>query len=220
MVNRRFAKVLAWRYKILAFIFVVLAGGLVLLPKYEKHEGISPEKLLSNALSTERYISTDELADRIINQDPSFILVDVRDLASYKKHSLKNSIHIPLDSILSESAKDYLDQDQYDLIFYSNNQFTADQAWMICKRLGYNNLFVLEGGVQSWFNTIINPVKPSENMTAQEFDIYSFRKAASMYFGVVYPEDIIQPKRIVKKAPPKKVVPVKKKKKMPMEGGC
>ena len=221
MVNRKVAKVLAWRYKILAFVFVLLAAGLVLLPKYEKHEGISPESLLVNGISTERFITTDKLADMIINQDPGFILIDVRDEASYKKYSLKNAINIPLDSILGSHAKIYLNQDQFNIIFYSNNQFTANQAWLLNKRLGYDKIFVLEGGIQSWYTTIINPTKPTESMTTREHDLYSFRKAASMYFGVVYPEDIIQPEKPkIVKTPPKKVVPIKKKKKMPLEGGC
>ena len=46
MVNRKFAKFLALRYKILAFIFILLAAGLVLLPKFEKQEGIQPISLL------------------------------------------------------------------------------------------------------------------------------------------------------------------------------
>jgi hypothetical protein len=57
MINRKFAKVLSFRYKILALVFIVLAGGLVLLPKYEKHEGIKPEKLflLSNSKASEKH---------------------------------------------------------------------------------------------------------------------------------------------------------------------
>ena len=90
------------------------------------------------------------------------------------------------------------------------------------------NLNVLKGGVNTWFNTIINPKKPTENMASNEFDLYSFRKAASMYFGVAYPEKVSKKPTIVKKVSiaktssttPKKVIPKKKKKKMPVEGGC
>ena len=58
-------------------------------------------------------------------------------------------------------------------------------------------------------------------MAAQEFDLYTFRKSASMFFGVVYPEQIkVVKKPVVKKVVPKKVIPIKKKKKMPVEGGC
>ena len=218
MVNRKLVKFLSLRYKILSAVLIVLAGGLVLLPKYEKHEGISPEELLSKAISPERYITTDELADKIINQDPTVLLIDVRDENSYKKYSLPNAINIPLNKILEEDSEPYLNQDEYDVVLFSNDNFHSDQAWMLCNRLDYKNLHVLKGGINTWFNTIINPKKPLENMASNEFELYSFRKAASMYFGVAYPEQVKVTK--VKKVVPKKVIAVKKKKKLPTEGGC
>ena len=190
MINRNLAKVLSFRYKILALIFIVLAGGLVLLPKYERHEGISPEKLLSNAISPERYISTDVLAHKIINQDPSFLLVDVRDEESFKKYSLPYAINIPLDKLLDEDSEAYLNQNQFDVILFCNDDFQSNQAWLLCNRLGYKNLRVLKGGINTWFNTIIKPSIPEENMPAEAFELYTFRKAASMYFGVAYPEQV------------------------------
>ncbi|MFD1294468.1 rhodanese-like domain-containing protein [Lutibacter holmesii] len=208
------------RYLFLATLLIILAGGLVLLPKYQKHEGIKPELLLSNAISPERYISTDELADRIINQDPSILLIDVRDSISYLKNTIPNAVNIPLKDILKEDYEGYLNQDEYDVILFSNDNFYADEAWIICNRLDYQNLRVLKGGINRWFNTIINPTKPTENMAAINFELYSTRKAASMYFGVAYPEQAKKQAAPVKVTPKKTVVPVKKKKKMPAEGGC
>ncbi len=226
MVNRKLAKVSTFRYKILATVFIVLAGGLVLLPKHEKHEGIKPELLLANLISTERYISTDILADKIINNDPSFILIDVRNEESYSNFTIGDALNIPLEKFLDEVSINYLDQNQYDIIFISNDNFYAEQAWMLGSRLGFKNLHVLEGGINKWFNTIINPKKPTETMPEEQFVLYSNRKAASMFFGVAYPEQFKPAKKdkaIVKTkqpAPPKKVIKVKKKKKAPAEGGC
>jgi rhodanese-related sulfurtransferase len=217
MVKRKLAKVLAFRYLILSSVLIILAGGLVLLPKYTKHEGIKPELLLSNVISPERYISTDKLADRIINQDPSYILVDVRDEESYNDYTLPNAINIPLAKLLDEDSEMFLNQDQYNVVLFANTDFCADQAWILCTRLNYKNLHVLKGGVNQWFNTVINPPIPSENMTSEDFKLFTFRKAASMYFGVAYPEQV---KTATKKVLPKKVITVKKKKKAPAEGGC
>ena len=229
MLNRKLVKFLSFRYIILATILIVLAGGLVLLPKYEKHEGINSEELLSNAISPERYISTDELADKIVNQDPSFLMIDVRDEKAFNSNSLPNAINIPLKKLLDEDSTTYLDQDEYDVILFSNDNFHSDKVWILCNRLGYKNLHVLKGGLNQWYNTIINPKIPKENMASNEFDKYTFRKAASMYFGVAYPEKVAEKpvvkRRVTKlsttaKPEPKKIVPKKKKKKMPVEGGC
>ena len=204
-------------YKFLAVILILLAAGLVLLPKYEKHEGIRPEILLGNAISSERYISTDELAEKIISQDPSFLLIDVRSEDSYTSYSIPNSINIPLDKLLDEDSEGYLNQDEFDVILYSTDNFCANQAWILCNRLEFKNLRVLNGGINAWYSTIINPKKPNENQPAKDFELYSFRKAASMYFGVSYQD---QSKPSSKKTTPKKVVTIKKKKKKPVEGGC
>ena len=108
MVKKKVAKVLAFRYKVLALIFIILAGGLVLLPKYKKHEGIKPQALLSNVINPERYISTDNLAHKIISKDPSILLIDVRDEKSYANYTIPNALNIPLNKLLDEENEMYL----------------------------------------------------------------------------------------------------------------
>jgi rhodanese-related sulfurtransferase len=220
MVKKKIAKVLAFRYKMLAAILILLAGGLVLLPKYQKHEGIDPQKLLSNVISSERYITTDKVAQKLINRDPSFILIDVRDEKCYADYSLPNAINIPLKKLLDEDSRTYLNQNQFDVVLFSNDNFYADQAWILCNRLGFKNIRVLKGGLNSWFTTIIDPMEPSQNMPAEAFDLYSTRKAESMYFGVVYPEQANIAGSETKIEAPKRVITVQKKKKRVAEGGC
>lgn len=220
MVKKKIEKVLNFRYIILAAILILLAGGLVLLPKYQEHEGIKPEELLSNVISPERYITTDKVSEKLINRDPSFILIDVRDEKSYANYSLPNAINIPLEKLLDEDSRAYLNQSQFDVVLFSNDHFYADQAWILCNRLGFKNIRVLKGGLNNWFTTIINPEKPGENMSAEAFDLYSTRKAASMYFGVVYPEQVKVAGSETKIEAPKRVITVQKRKKKPAEGGC
>ena len=226
MINRNLVKFLSHRYQILALVLVIIAGGLVLLPKYEKHEGISPEELLSEAVSPERYISTDNLAERIIAKDPSLLLIDVRDESSYKQYTIPGALNVPLDKLLDEDSDPYINQTAYDIVFFSNDNFYADQAWTLCKRLNYKNLKVLKGGLNQWYKTIINPEEPSEMMPRTAHEQYDFRKAASMYFGVAYPQKVATKSAAPKTAAPvktttaKKVIPKKKKKKAPVEGGC
>ncbi|MDP3359372.1 MAG: rhodanese-like domain-containing protein [Lutibacter sp.] len=220
MVKKKIAKVLAFRYKILAAILILLAGGLVLLPKYQKHEGIKPEELLSNTISPERYMTTDRLAHILINQDPSFILIDVRDEKSFASYSLPNAINIPLEKLFDEGSDSYLNQNQFDVVLFSNDNFYADQAWILCNRLGYKHMRVLKGGVNEWYATIINPLKPADNMPVTDFELYATRKAASMFFGVVYPEQVKVEAPVIVKEAPKKVITIEKKKKAEAEGGC
>jgi len=211
-------RLLVRRYQILAAILFILAAGLVLLPKYKKNEGIAPDQFVKNIISSERYISTDLLADRLVNQDPTVLLIDTRSEQEFKDYALPNAINIPLKDLLNEDFDGYINQDVYDIILYSNENFYADQAWIISSRLGYTNLYVLKGGLNEWFNTIINPKLPNETMPQEAFDLYSFRKAAGMYFGVGVVKS--EEKKVTKSKPVKKVVTIKKKKKRVPEGGC
>ncbi|PCI36082.1 MAG: hypothetical protein COB60_00860 [Flavobacteriaceae bacterium] len=211
------------RYVFLTIILLILGSGLLVLPKFKVHEGIKPSMLLQKISSPERYITSDDLANRIISNDPSFLLIDVRPTSDYEKYSLPNAIHIPLEKLFDDASENYLNQDQYNVILYSNDHYSADQAWTLCQRMDYSNLYVLKGGMNEWYHTIINPKKPTEQMPQIAFDTYSFRKAASMYFGVGYDEPTYaapSKKKVVVKKPLKKIVPIKKKKKYESEGGC
>lgn len=225
MINRTLAKFLSFQYLFLALVLVALAGGLLLLPHYEEHEGIPPQQLLADMVSPERYITTDELAHKIINGDPSLLLVDVRDADSYAIYSIPGAVNVPLQNLLDDENDGYINQNAYNIVFISHDNVYADQAWVLCKRLGYKNLHVLKGGINAWYSTIINPPVPDATMPETAYEQYSFRKAAGMYFGVAYPQKIVgekvdTPKKSVQAPAKKTVVPVKKKKKAPVEGGC
>lgn len=206
-------------YQFLALILLLLAVGLVLIPKHAKHEGIRPELFVKNILSGERYISTDELAERMISQDPSLILIDTRTEDAFNKFTLPNAMNLPLADVFNEEINYYLDQEIYDVVLFSNDNFLADEVWMLGNRMGYQRLYVLQGGLNDWFNTIIHPQVPDQTQSQDVFDLYSFRRAAGKYFGV--DNDTIETKPVkVKKVAPKKVITQPKKKKRVPEGGC
>jgi len=216
MINRKLAKILSKRYIILASMLFIAALGLVLLPSYQKNENITAENLLAKVINPERYIISDVLADKIITNDPSIILIDVREVDEFTKYTLPNAINIPLSDILNEDYQGYLDQDRYNVILFSNENFKADQAWLLLNRLGYSNLHVLNGGINGWYHTILNPPKPTEDMPNEAYELYNFRRAAGLYFGV----GIKAKERKVAKKVVKKIVPKQKKKKRKPEGGC
>jgi len=201
-------------YKVLAVLLIILAGGLVLLPKYEKNSGIKPETFLLNIMSTERYVTTDQIADKIIKQDPNLLLIDVRKKEKFDAFSLPNAVNIPLADVLSSDSEAYLNQDSFDVVLYSNDNCYSDQAWQLCNRVGYKHIYVLKGGVNEWFNTIINPQEPKSTESELTFKQYDFRKAAGMYFGVGNTASTTT------KVKPKKVIKLSKKKKKVAEGGC
>jgi rhodanese-related sulfurtransferase len=144
---------------------------------------LTAEELLSEVNSRTQYVTPDAVADMIINKDPSLRLIDVRSQEEFEKYSLTGAINIPLTDLLSEEYADILHQDILMNIFYSNGTITANEAWMVTRQLGYSNNFVLEGGLNYWFEAILNPQKPASTSPDEEFAKYDFRKSASQALG-------------------------------------
>ena len=170
--------------KIILGIVLAAALWLAFLPnrRWQYHE-ISSKELLYEINQHDRYVSTDEVAKAIITHDPSYLLVDVRTPDEYAKFTLQGALNIPFDSILNPANKGFLDQDVYKVVLFSNGSTLADKAWMLLHRMGYQGTYVMQGGLNSWIETIIRPSKPAELAGEKEWEQYNFRKAASVYFG-------------------------------------
>ena len=144
---------------------------------------LTAEELLSEANTRTQYITPDVVADMIIKKDPSLRLIDVRSQDEFEKFSLPGAINIPATDLLSDQYTDILNQDIKMNIFYSNGTVAANEVWMITRQLGYTNNFVLEGGLNFWFDNILNPQKPASTSSDEEFAKYDFRKSAGMALG-------------------------------------
>jgi len=210
------------RYIFLAILFLTAASGLLFLPDMTEKTQVPAATFLNDIHSNNRHLTSDEIAKRIIDGDPMVFLVDVRTVEEYDTYSLPGAINIPLKNLLLDDWAGYLDQDIVDVIFYSNGDILSEEAWALCKQQGFKNLYVLDGGLNTWFETIMQPKEPGELASSTEFDLFSFRTGASIYFGsgtIIVSEEA---KPVKKKAAPakKKTIPVKKKAKREAEGGC
>jgi rhodanese-related sulfurtransferase len=144
---------------------------------------LTAEELLQEAYSKDQFISPDQVAKMIVEKDPSLQLIDVRTPDEFDKYHLPGSINIPLTDLLSEEWEGYIDQDVVMNVFYSNGTLKANEAWMITRQLGYLNNYVLQGGMNYWAETILNPQKPDITSPDEEIARYNFRKGAGMALG-------------------------------------
>lgn len=204
--------------RVLLALFVIPLGLIIAaVPQNTtKPYKLTANQLLSEANSRTQYVTPDIVADMIVNKDPSFQLIDVRSPDEFEKFSLAGAINIPLPDLLAEKYTDILNQDTRMNIFYSNGTIQANEAWMITRQLGYTNNYVLEGGLNYWFEAILNPQKPANTSPDEEFAKYDFRKSAGQALGggavVQTPQDQsgTSTKPVIKIAPKKKKV----------SGGC
>lgn len=212
------------RYIFLAIILLGAAFVLMIIPSKEKSNQMDPEQFLVEINDKARFLDTDLIAKRIIDADPSLFLIDIRSLYEYEEYALPGAVNIPMEELLLSQWEDYFEQEAMDVVFYSNADVYADQAWVLCAQLGYDNLYVMKGGLNKWFKTIMLPELPSEGSPSEDFDLYSFRKGASLYFGGSIQDIPVAVEKSAgestSKPAPKKTVVVKKKVKKQAEGGC
>jgi rhodanese-related sulfurtransferase len=176
---------------------------------------LTAAEMLAEMQAGTEFIHPDELAHWLVNQDPTIQLIDLRTPEEYATFHLDEAINIPLSELLAEEWVDYLDQGTKMNILYSNGTTRAHQAWMILRQLGYENNYVLQGGLNYWVATILNPTAPPETSPDDELARYDFRRGASQYFGGA----TVERKGKVDKPVKKPKIKRKKKKKAP-EGGC
>ncbi len=199
----------------LALIVIPLGMILAAVPANTTHPyKLSPEELLEHVNSGMQYFTPDEVAHMVVSKDPSLVLIDVRAETEYEKFHLPGAINIPLFSLLEEQWADYLNQDLRYNVFYSNSTVNANQAWMLTRQLGYTNNYVLQGGLNYWVETIMNPTAPGSTSPNEEIAKYDFRKGASQALGGgAMVESSSQPAPDLPKIAPR---PKKKK----AQGGC
>ena len=148
-----------------------------------KHFQLTADELLQEAGAGVQFVSPDVVADMLVQKDPSLQLIDVRTPEEYDAFSLPGSINVPLSNLLADEYADLLNQDARMNVFYSNGSVYANQAWMITRQLGYENNFVLEGGLNYWFGNILAATEPSQTSPNEEFAKYDFRKSAAAALG-------------------------------------
>jgi sulfur-carrier protein adenylyltransferase/sulfurtransferase len=177
---------------------------------------LSTTQLLEEVTTRTQFITPETVADMIVKKDPTLQLIDVRSQDEFEKFSLPGAINIPVADLLSEKHEETINQDVKMNVFYSNSTLTANEAWILTRQLGYNNNYVLEGGLNYWFETILNPQKPASTSADEEFAKYDFRMGASQALGgggvVAKPADGNTPAA----KPAIKALPKKKK----AAGGC
>jgi sulfur-carrier protein adenylyltransferase/sulfurtransferase len=169
---------------ILALILVTMGLIIAAVPQNRmKPYKLTADELLAEVNTRTQFITPDVVADMIVKKDPSLQLIDVRSQEEFEKFSLPGSINIPISDLLSEKYSEILNQDVKMNVLYSNSTIISNEAWMITRQLGYRNNYVLEGGLNYWYDAILNPVKPSSVNSDEEFAKYDFRRSAGQALG-------------------------------------
>jgi len=94
------------------------------------------------------YNSADELNAKL-NRNKDIIILDVRSEDNYMIKHIKNALNIPYDELEGRAGE--LDSTKEIIIYCGNYDcgLSANAVTLLTK-LGFKNVFVLEGGIESW----------------------------------------------------------------------
>lgn len=208
-------------YIVLAIIAIGLAIGILLMDQTKQRREKDPATLAISYNEPSRFLSIDKVTDRMINEDPAIILVDVRPAEQYKQFAIPGAINIPVDSLLTPSSLYLFRMKGMDKVLYSNSDVWSDQAWLLLERLEMPTVFVLEGGVNHWFTSIVQAKEPALSAPTEEVDLYSFHKAAFQHYYGEPIEETLNDKSVASAPKPKapKVAPVSRQEPAVESGG-
>ena len=175
-----------------------------------------PSHLYSESIENSLELASN--SDYIITQQDlekfDLLLVDIRSNIEYNKGHLDKAINIYAPEILdpknSEVLQDLKEKNKT-IVLYGSTPNEALTPFMLLQQLGYNNIKLLTVDLGYSQDKLI--VK-SSTLEDNKYDIKKFIDE-SIKKAMAKPKPKPKLKPIVKK-----VIPKKKKKKMPVEGGC
>ncbi|MFH0735431.1 MAG: YeeE/YedE thiosulfate transporter family protein [bacterium] len=126
------------------------------------------------------YITSDELAFRIIDDDKRIQILDFRTNDEFKKFNLPKSTLFTIDNLFEKEPNQILTLRHKLRIIVSNDELSAKKIAIIAGQLGYKNFLVLSGGLEEFKKDIIDFKSPTIVNSKQEADTYRFRTKASV----------------------------------------
>ena len=99
--------------------------------------------------------------------------------------NIPGSINVPYNELLNNDPGSFLNNGSIKNVFYSNGDFNSNYALAIAKGLNYKNIYVMKGGLNEWFNTVMNSSFTGERISARENALFETRTRARNMFSEI-----------------------------------
>ncbi len=141
---------------------------------------------LTEKVSEASYVAThpitameaDELAFRIVDQEPNIRIIDIRPPVEYTKLALPNSNNIQTNDFFGKDVSASLSQRHIKKIIVGDSEAAERTAYLLLQDLGYENLAILKGGFNEFDRTILNRSIFVPTGTRWDSDVREFRENA------------------------------------------
>ena len=167
---------------IVVIFVLVIVVGLVTLNRPDLAYKMSTEETLEKVLLNEEVFYPEELPGILGTDDPSYVIIDLRNPYEYIKGHINGAINMPSNSLLDKENLKIFDEyasDSVTVILYGQTQLEANGPWMILKQMGYDNFRVLLGGYH-YFTT-----GPLDFYDMPEVPGYLVEEPAFDFYGIM-----------------------------------
>ncbi len=161
-------------------LLVILAAALMTLPVSPAPtdsvtppaligSGFDEQTLLAAIEQAEDHIEPEELADRLLQADPTLRVVDIRPAAEYQRFHIRGALNVPMSDLVT-ALQPY--QQSNVIVLYSNGMTHPAQARDILARLGFAHVVILTDGLTGFIERCLKPV----SLRAEPLDAVTARK--------------------------------------------
>jgi len=169
--------------KEISVLLILLSILLALLPlSANRSFTVKPGKLLLSVLNENASFTVDQVAESIVREDKTIQLVDLRSFDEYKKQAIPGAVNIPYFEFIKNDPDIWLNNKSIRNIFYSSGDIESDYALVYARGLGYDNSYVMKGGMTEWIRTVIETKFTGDRITARENALFETRRRAGMLF--------------------------------------
>ncbi|OQA97294.1 MAG: molybdopterin biosynthesis protein MoeB [Bacteroidetes bacterium ADurb.Bin217] len=138
--------------------------------------GITPtrsQKIMAQAQECQQksdfsYMSSVELAYKLLNPDNQTLYIDIRNADDFVKLALPKTVNIPFASITNREWEDFLGDATKKKVLIAHTEEQAQQAACVMQQLGYKHIQLLRGGFSEFEATIIKQHIPTTGMSDTE----------------------------------------------------
>lgn len=168
-------------------LFLFLCGLLLAILPLTGHRSfnVKPEALVSKVLDPNLSLTVDEVARLIVNEDSTIRLLDLRNPGEFIKSSIPGAVNVPYSLFISSDPDIYLNDKDKKIILYSEDDYSSNLALVYSMGFGYNNAYVMAGGLNEWTKTILESKFTGTKISARENAIYEIRARASRIFNEI-----------------------------------
>jgi rhodanese-related sulfurtransferase len=163
----------------------LLCMGLILafLPSTANRSFIvKPHQLLSEMLDGETILTVDQVAGFVVSEDSTVHIIDLRSPEEFRTLNIPGSVNVPYNEFLDNDREVFLSKEKTRIIFYSNGDFDSNYALSISRGLNHKNTYVMKGGLNEWFKTVMNSTFTGERISVRENALFETRTKARKMF--------------------------------------